>query len=52
MKPVKNLPKRNSKITKKVKQTTNDQSKNRTAYKNQIMIRRVVGDVTTHKKHR
>ena len=52
MKPVKHLPKINSKTTKKVKQTTNDQSKNRTAHKDRMMLRRVIDDVTTHKEHR
>ncbi len=45
MKPIKRLPKINSKISKKLKETTNDQSKNRTDHEYQKMIRRVLDEV-------
>ena len=45
MKPFKHQQKTNSKTTKAVKQTTNDQSKNRTDHKHQMMIRRVIDEV-------
>ena len=45
MKPIKRLPKINSKTTKELKETTNDQSKNRTDHEYQKMIRRVLDEV-------
>ena len=45
MKPIKRLPKINSKTTKELKNTTNDQSKNRTDHEYQNMLRRVVDEV-------
>ena len=45
MKPIKRLPKINSKTTKKLEETTNDQSKNRTDHEYLKMIRRVLDEV-------
>ena len=45
MKPIKHLLKINSKTTKELKETTNDQSKNRTDHEYQKMIRRVLDEV-------
>ena len=45
MKPIKHLPKINSKTTKEIGRTTNDQSKNRTDYEYLKMIRRVLDEV-------
>ncbi len=45
MKTIKHLTKINSKTTKKLKETTNDQSKIRTNHEYQKMIRRVVDEV-------
>ena len=45
MKHIKHLPKINSKTTKELKETTNDQSKNRTDHEYQKMIRRVLDKV-------
>ena len=45
MKPIKHLPKINSKTTKEPKKTTDDQSKNRTDHEYLKMIRRVLDEV-------
>ncbi len=45
MKPIKHQPKINSKTTKEIGGTTNDQSKSRTDNEYQKMIRRVVDEV-------
>ena len=45
MKPIKRLPNINSKTTKELKDTTNDQSKIRTDHEYQKMIRRVLDEV-------
>ena len=45
MKPIKRLPKINSKTTKKLEETTNDQSKNRNDDEYLKMIRRVLDEV-------
>ncbi len=45
MKPLKDLPKINSKITKELKGITNDQSRMRADHENQKMIRRVLDEV-------
>ena len=45
MKPLKHRLKINSKTTKELKETTNDQSKNRTDHEYQKMIRRVLNEV-------
>ena len=45
MKPIKHLPKINSKTTKELEETTNDQSKNRTDHEYLKMIRRVLDEV-------
>jgi len=45
MKPIKRLPKINSKKTKEPKKTTDDQSKNRTDHEYLKMIRRVLDEV-------
>ncbi len=45
MKPIKHLPKINSKTTKETEGTTNDQSKNRTDHEYLKMIRRVLDEV-------
>ena len=45
MKPIKPLPKMNSKTTKDLKETTNDQSRIRTDHKYQKMIRRILNEV-------
>ena len=45
MKPIKRLPKINSKTTKKLEETTNDQSKNRTDHEYQKMIQKVLEEV-------
>ena len=45
MKPIKRLPNINSKTTKELEETTNDQSKNRTDHEYLKMIRRVLDEV-------
>ena len=45
MKPFKHLPNINSKTTKELKETTNDQSKNRTDHEYLKMIHRVLDEV-------
>ncbi len=45
MKPIKRLPKINSKTTKELEETTNNQSRIRTDHEYQKMIRRVVDEV-------
>ncbi len=45
MKPIKRLPKINSKTTKERKETTNDQSRISTDHEYQKMIRRVLDEV-------
>ena len=45
MKPIKHLPKINSKTTKELKETTNDQSRIRADHEYQKMIRRVLDEV-------
>ena len=45
MKPIKHLPKINSKITKELEGITNDQSKVRANHEYQKMIRRVLDEV-------
>ncbi len=45
MQPIKRLPKINSKTTKELKETTNDQSRIRTDHTYQKMIRRVLDEV-------
>ena len=45
MKPIKHLPKINSKTTKELKETTNNQSDIRTDHEYQNMVRRVVDEV-------
>ncbi len=45
MKPIKHLPKINSKTNEELKETTDDQSKNRTDHEYQKMIRRVLDEV-------
>ena len=45
MKPIKRLPNINSKTTKELEGTTNDQSKNRTDHEYLKMIRRVLDEV-------
>ena len=45
MKPIKLLPKMNSKTTKDLKETTNDQSRIRTDQKYQNMLRRVIDEI-------
>ena len=45
MKPIKRLPKINSKTTEELEETTNDQSKNRTDHEYQKMIHRVLEEV-------
>ena len=45
MKTFKHRLKINSKTTKELKETTNDQSKNRTDHEYQKMIRRVINEV-------
>ena len=45
MKPIKHLPKINSKTTEELEEKTNDQSKNRADHEYQKMIRRVVDEV-------
>ena len=45
MKAIKHLTKINSKTTKDLKETTNNQSRNRTDHEYQNMIRRVLNEV-------
>ena len=45
MKPIKPLPKINSKTTKELEETTNDQSRIRTDHEYQKMIHRVLNEV-------
>ena len=45
MKPIKPLPKINSKTTKELEETTNDQSRIRTDHEYQKMILRVIDEV-------
>ena len=45
MKPIKHLPKINSKTTKELEGTINDQSRIRTDHEYQKMIRRVLDEV-------
>ena len=45
MKPIKRLPNINSKTTKELGETTNDQSRIRTDHEYQKMIRRVLDEV-------
>ena len=45
MQPIKHLPMINSKTTKDLKKTTNDQSRIRTDHEYQKMIRRVLNEV-------
>ena len=45
MKPIKRLPKINSKTTKETEGTTNDQSKNRTDHEYLKMIHKVLDEV-------
>ena len=45
MKHIKHLPKINSKTTKELEGTTNDQSKNRTDHEYQNMLREVLNEV-------
>ena len=45
MKPIKHMPKINSKKTKELKKTTNDQSRIRADHKYQKMIRRILDEV-------
>jgi len=45
MKPIKRLPKINTKTTKELEETTNDQSKNRTDHEYLKMIQKVLDEV-------
>ena len=45
MKPIKHLPKINSKITNELEGITNDQSRTRADYEYQKMIRKVLDEV-------
>ena len=45
MKPIKHLPKINSKTSKQLEETTNDQSKNRTDHEYLTIIQKVLDEV-------